>query len=236
MNEQLQHLFSLVLLIMSLISCILFFFAIIGVSVSSISLQKYSWIEANSDGTVMALGRIYGGTNAIYITGEDSDVLKYIDCSDFFDFCQTCGRISSSTTCLLYFALLSSIASLTLCVMTIYSTNNENRRTFGASLTFFFGLLVYVVHHKCEVAFRGSNGISPDSVTRESGVWCVLYGFIISALVAGFSLLVKILESYGVISFRSANVYATTEVQVRSLSDESHVQKEVRGKSEEEGL
>jgi hypothetical protein len=225
MHERLQQLFSLLLLLMSLISSILFLFAIIGVSVSPISLQKYSWIEAKSDGTVMGIGKIYGGTNAFYITGDDSDVLKYVDCKDLFDFCQSCGNISSSTTFLISITFLSSLISLSICAMTIFSPNNGNRRTFMAFLTFLLGLLVYVVHHKCELAYRSSNGIYHDSVTRENGVWCVLYGFIVAALVGGFSLLVKILESYGVITFRSANIYATTEIRVRSLSNEYSAQK-----------
>jgi hypothetical protein len=222
-----EKIFYGILFCIAVSSSALFTFAVIGISITPSGLKKAPWIEGKSDGTIMAVGRIYGGTNAIFIEGDDSDVLKYVDCKDMFDFCQSCGSISSTTTFLLSLTLLSSFLSIIFCSVAIFASPNDHRISLFSMATSLFGLFVYILFHHCFVGFVRSDGLIARSTREGDGLRCLLSGLILSALICVFSSTVKILESNGMVSFRSSTVYLTTgpvtEIRVRSRDHQEQV-------------
>jgi hypothetical protein len=207
----LRELFSLCLSILMLIAIVFILISVSSVATSAQTLQKYSWIEAESDGTVMAAGKIYGGTNAIYITGEDSDVLKYIDCKDLFDFCQTCGSISSSTTFLISITFLFAFISLCLTWSSICYKSNELRRSVSSALTCLTGIIAYAnFGQHCENGFQKSDGVT--GVKFSFGYDSLLYGILICGVVGLSSGIIKLIEEKTTwLSSRTTTVYATNQ-------------------------
>jgi hypothetical protein len=214
-----EKIFSGILLGIATTSSALFTFAIIGISITPSGLKEAPWIEAMSDGTIMAVGRIFGGSNAIFIEGEDSDVLKYVDCKDMFEFCKSCGSISSTTTFLVAVTLLASFVSIIFSALAIFSTSTDHKRSVLSFVTSLLGLLAYVTFQHCYLGFRTSDGVLTSDTKQGDGLWCLFYGFIFSGFHCLLSAAIKILESNGVVSFRSPAVYMTTEIRVRSRSD-----------------
>jgi hypothetical protein len=205
-----RELFSLSLSILMFIGMLFILISVTGVATSANTLQKYSWIEAKSDGTVMGIGKIYGGTNAFYITGDDSDVLKYVDCKDLFDFCQSCGNISSSTTFLISITFLFAFITLCLTWSSICYKSNELRRSVGSALTFVSGIIAYANFGQCGKGFQKSDGVT--SVEYGFGYHCLLYGILLCGGVGLFSGIMKLIEEKtSWLGSRTTAVYATNQ-------------------------
>jgi hypothetical protein len=199
---------SFFLSLICFIGTVFLLISVTGVTTSPSGLKKYPWIEAKSDGTIMAVGRIFGGSNAIFIEGEDSDVLKYVDCKDMFEFCKSCGSISSTTTFLVALTFLFGFVTMCLTWSSLCYESNTTRRAVASGITCLSGTITYAYFNKCSNAFRHSAGVT-DVVSSSLGYESLLYGLILCTVVSVVTGVLKLIEEKTTwLNSRSRAVYA----------------------------
>lgn len=203
-----KELFSFFISLISLLNNLFFLISVPGISISSKTLQKFSWIKTKSNGEKLGIGLIYAGTNGFLIEGIDKDVIKYIDCKDTFKFCEICSKISTVTTFTIIICLLFSIITSILCFLSIFYEKIEHKRSIISLITLILSIITLTSFNNCYDSFKSSDGI--ENVYIRRGYNCVLYGLITSCFVTVFSISVKFFENYEMPT-RSRTVYATNE-------------------------
>ena len=132
-----------------------------GASVSRTALQDMHWITAVSSGNpIMQKGDIFAGFNAIYVKGVDDDVVKYIDCVDDADVCETCSSVSVGITTMLVFSTIVGLCTCMFCIVSIC----KPRWYFTCAA---FGMISLVLaasslgsFDNCFYAFQDQEGVS----------------------------------------------------------------------------